>query len=183
MSLLISPPPAHPYSQFLSNTYSFMFKGLRVNLYSFACSDSGIPSWFQTSDVVCLLTSIGRVACGSIEEVGRGAQGCHARVSVAIHAIGDRAVATLLRGGAGDITVRGHTACTPTETYGRGKRGRYGERIGVRGVAEGRKKKPKGPTCNAAKCSFPYMANGHSNKSQKKFTKNLRQHMAEQRKP
>lgn len=120
-----------------------MFKGLRVNLYSFACSDSGIPSWFQTSDVVCLLTSIGRVACGSIEEVGRGAQGCHARVSVAIHAIGDRAVATLLRGGAGDITVRGHTACTPTETYGRGKRGRYGERIGVRGVAEGRKKNPK----------------------------------------
>lgn len=159
-----------------------MFKGLRVSLYSFTCSDSGIPSWFHTSDVVCLLTSIGRVACGSIEEVGRGAQGCHARVSVAIHAIGDRAVATLLRGGAGDITVRGHTACTPTETYGRGKRGRYGERIGVRGVAGGRKK-PKGPTCNAAKYSFPYTANGHSNKSQKKFTKNLRQQMAERRRP
>lgn len=60
--------------------------------------------------------SIGRVACRSIEEVGRGAQGCHARVSVAIHASGDRAVATLLGSGAGDITMRGHTACTPTET-------------------------------------------------------------------
>lgn len=39
--------------------------------------------------------SIGRVACRSIEEVGRGAQGCHARVRVAIHASG--AVAALLR--------------------------------------------------------------------------------------
>lgn len=60
--------------------------------------------------------SIGRVACWSIEEVGRGAQGCHARVSVAIHASGDRAVATLLGSGAGDITMGGHTARTPTET-------------------------------------------------------------------
>lgn len=71
-----------------------------------------------------LLTSIGRVACRSIEEVGRGAQGCHARVSVAIHACGDRAVATLLRSGAGDISMRGDTACTPTETYGQRKRRR-----------------------------------------------------------
>lgn len=77
--------------------------------------------------MVYLLTSIGRVARGSIEEVGRGAQGCHARVSVAIHASGDRAVATLLGSGAGDITMRGHTACTPTETYGQGKRGRRRE--------------------------------------------------------
>lgn len=82
-----------------------------------------------------LLTSIGRVACRSIEEVGRGAQGCHARVSVAIHASGDRAVATLLGGGAGDITMRGHTACTPTETYGQEKKGRRRERIGVRGYS------------------------------------------------
>lgn len=37
----------------------------------------------------------------------------------------------------------------------------------------------KKPTCNAAKYSFPYTANGHSNISQKKFSKNLRQHMAE----
>lgn len=71
-----------------------------------------------------LLTSIGRVSCRSIEEVGRGAQGCHARVSVAIHASGDRAVAALLRSGAGDITMRGHTACTPTETYRQRKRER-----------------------------------------------------------
>lgn len=78
--------------------------------------------------MVCLLTSIGRVACRSIEEVGRGAQGCHARVSVAIHAIGDRAVAILLGSGARDITVGGHAARTPTETYGQGKRGRRRER-------------------------------------------------------
>ena len=83
--------------------------------------------------MVYLLTSIGRVACRSIEEVGRGAQGCHARVRVAIHAIGDRAVAILLGGGAGDITVRGHTACTPTETYGQEKRGRQRERETERG--------------------------------------------------
>lgn len=83
-----------------------------------------------------LLTSIGRIARRSIEEVGRGAQGCHARVSVAIHASGDRAVATLLGSGAGDITMRGYTACAPTETYGQGKRGRQGDRIAVRGVAD-----------------------------------------------
>lgn len=41
-----------------------------------------------------LLTGIGRVAGRSIEEVGRGAQGRHARVSVAVHASG--AVAALL---------------------------------------------------------------------------------------
>lgn len=76
-----------------------------------------------------LLTSIGRVACRSIEEVGRGTQGCHARVSVAIHASGNRAVATLLGRGAGDITVRGHTACCPTETYGQGKRGKLRENM------------------------------------------------------
>lgn len=77
--------------------------------------------------MVYLLTSIGRVACRSIEEIGRGAQGCHARVSVAIHASGDRAVATLLRSGAGDITMGGHTACAPTETYGQEKEG-YGRK-------------------------------------------------------
>lgn len=71
--------------------------------------------------VVRLLTSIGGVAGGSVEEVGRGAQGCHARVSVAVHACGDRAVAALLRSGAGDITMGGHAARAPTETYGRGR--------------------------------------------------------------
>jgi len=71
---------------------------------------------------VYLLTSIGRVACRSIEKVRRGAQGCHARVSIAIHASGDGAVTTLLGSGAGDITMRGHTACIPTETYGQGEK-------------------------------------------------------------
>lgn len=105
-------------------------------------------------DVVCLLTGIGRVACRSIEEVGRGAQGCHARVSVAIHASGDRAVATLLGSGAGDITMRGHTACTPTETYGQEKKERKTERIGVRGIADGIQNKTRKHTCNAAKHYF-----------------------------
>ena len=82
----------------------------------------------QVQDVVCLLTSIGRVACRSIEEVGRSAQGCHARVSVAVHARGDRAVAALLGSGAGDVTMRGHAARTPAETYGQRKRGRDRER-------------------------------------------------------
>ena len=77
--------------------------------------------------MVYLLTSIGRVACRSIEEVGRGAQSCHARVNIAIHASGDGAVATLLGSGAGHITMRGHTACVPIETYGQGKRGRRRE--------------------------------------------------------
>lgn len=72
---------------------------------------------------VRLLTSIGGVAGGSVEEVGRGAQGCHARVSVAVHACGDRAVAALLRSGAGDIAMGGHAARAPTETYGRGQGG------------------------------------------------------------
>lgn len=93
--------------------------------------------------MVHLLTSIGRVACGSIEEVGRGAQGCHARVSVAVHASGHRAVATLLGSGAGDITVRGHTACTPTETYGQGKERETGEKLGVRDIADGRQNKKR----------------------------------------
>lgn len=70
--------------------------------------------------MVRLLTSIGGVAGGSVEEVGRGAQGCHARVSVAVHARRDRAVAALLRSGAGDIAMGGHAARAPTETYGRG---------------------------------------------------------------
>lgn len=69
-----------------------------------------------------LLTSVGRVACRSIEEVGRSAQSCHARVSIAIHASGDSAVATLLGSGAGDITMRGHTARTPIKTYGQGEK-------------------------------------------------------------
>lgn len=78
--------------------------------------------WFYCSSVRYLLTSIGWVPCRSVEEVGWGAQGCHARVSVAIHASGDRAVAALLGSGAGDIAMRRHTACTPTETYRWGRR-------------------------------------------------------------
>lgn len=62
------------------------------------------------------LTGVGRVAGGSVEEVGRGAQGGHAGVTVAVHARGDGAVAALLRGGAGDITVGGDAARAPTET-------------------------------------------------------------------
>ncbi len=50
-----------------------------------------------------------------------------------------------------------------------------GERIGVRGIADGRQNKTREPTCSAAKYSFPYTVNGHSNISQKKFLKNLRQ--------
>lgn len=91
---------------------------------------------------VRLLTSIGGVAGGSVEEVGRGAQGCHARVSVAVHARGDRAVAALLRSGAGDITVGGHAARAPTETYRRGG-GEVGERRGVRSESRCREKKKK----------------------------------------
>lgn len=109
----------------------------------------------RISVVVCLLTSIGRIACRSIEEVGRGAQGCHARVSVAIHASGNRTVATLLGSGAGDITMRGHTACTPTETYGQRKKERQTERIGFRGIADGKQNKTRKLTCNAGKHSFP----------------------------
>lgn len=62
------------------------------------------------------LTGVGRVAGGSVEEVGRGAQGGHAGVTVAVHARGDGAVAALLRGGAGDIAVGGDAARAPTET-------------------------------------------------------------------
>lgn len=94
-------------------TYSCWFKWPGSNIF---CT-----TWleFIALDVLYLLTSIRRVACRSIEEVGWGAQGCHARVSVAIHARGDRAVAALLGSGAGDIAVRRHAACTPTETYRR----------------------------------------------------------------
>lgn len=76
-----------------------------------------------------LLTSVGRVACRSVEEVGRSAQSCHARVSIAVHASGDSAVATLLGGGAGDITMRGHTARTPIETYGQREKERKNEKL------------------------------------------------------
>lgn len=95
----------------------------RSCLYFLSSTDrlGGTPEIWDAA--VHLLTSIGGVAGGSVEEVGRGAQGCHARVSVAVHARGDRAVAALLRSGAGDIAMGGHAARAPTETYGRGQGG------------------------------------------------------------
>lgn len=79
---------------------------LHIDLVFYSSGDAAVHS----------LTGVGRVAGGSVEEVGRGAQGGHAGVTVAVHARGDGAVAALLRGGAGDITVGGDAARAPTET-------------------------------------------------------------------
>lgn len=110
---VLDPTPSAPS---LNITHSVLFQ---MTPFKHVCA-----TWldFIAHCVVYLLTSIRRVACWSIEEVGWGAQGCHARVSIAIHASGDRAVAALLGSGAGDIAVRRHTACTPTETYRRGRK-------------------------------------------------------------
>lgn len=65
----------------------------------------------------CTLTGVRRVGCGAVEESGRAAQVSHAGVvGVAVHGAGNRAVAALLRRGAGGVTVGRHTAAAAHET-------------------------------------------------------------------
>lgn len=107
-----------------------LFLKKAMSQHGFPCAESAFAlvffffliytsTWFSTdrgSAAVRSLTGVGRVAGGSVEEVGRGAQGGHAGVTVAVHARGNGAVAALLRGGAGDIAVGGDAARAPTET-------------------------------------------------------------------
>lgn len=95
-----------PCAESASALLSFFFSHLHIDLVFYRSRDAAGRS----------LTGVGRVAGGSVEEVGRGAQGGHAGVAVAVHARGDGAVAALLRGGAGDIAVGGDAARAPTET-------------------------------------------------------------------